>query len=73
MGFIYERKDGRRYKLIENSVIVRGGKKAKVYYFVAEDVPRRRSGKEIDRLPEGFEIKESPRAGNHPIVSKIRR
>ena len=70
--YIYTRKDGKRYKLIQNTVTVKGGKKCKVYYFVAEEATNLSKGsKEIDKLPEGYKITELGRAGNHPILSRI--
>lgn len=68
--FIYQRKDGKRYKLVQNKAIVKGGKEVKVYYFIAEDA-KLKSGKLIDTLPDGYKITEIGRAGNHPIVSKV--
>lgn len=71
--YIYTRKDGRKYKLIHNKVIVRGGKESDVYYFVGLEATNLSKGaKVMDNLPKGYKITEIGRAGNHPVLSKIR-
>lgn len=71
--YIYTRKDGKKYKLIHNKVIVKGGKESDVYYFVAlEATNLSKGGKIMDNLPEGYTITEIGRAGNHPVLNKIR-
>lgn len=68
----YARKgDGKEFKLIEAKVILRGGREAKVYYFIPVDAKTKR-GREINSLPEGYEIRDMG-AGRFPIASKVRR
>lgn len=74
----YRAKNGREYTLIESEVILRGGKIAKVYYFVGEEViiqkkAQRKPLKEAKVLPEGYEIVEVSKTGGHPLVRKVRR
>lgn len=74
----YKAKNGREYTLIESEVILRGGKIAKVYYFVGEEVVIQKKAqgkalKEAKELPDGYEIVEASKAGGHPLVQKIRR
>lgn len=74
----YKAKNGREYTLIESEVILRGGKIAKVYYFVGEEViiqkkAQRKPLKEAKELPEGYEIVEVSKACGHPLVRKVRR
>lgn len=74
----YKAKNGREYTLVESEVILRGGKIAKVYYFVGDEViiqkkAQRKPLKEAKKLPEGYEIVEVSKAGGHPLVRKVRR
>lgn len=71
----YKAKNGREYTLIESEVILRGGKMAKIYYFVDDEVveqkkAQRKPLKEAKELPEGFEIIEVLKSGGHPLVRK---
>lgn len=75
---LYEAKNGSKYHLVSSEVILRGGKIAKVYYFVGEEViiqkkAQRKPLKEAKKLPDGYEIVEVSKAGGHPLVRKIRR
>ena len=72
MAFIYEKKNGCRYKLMQGTVIVKGGIERKIYYFVAEDSTRQPKGcRVMDKLPEGYEIIETPKTF-YPLVIKRR-
>lgn len=70
----YRSKNGRGYTLIEGEVILRGGKVAKIYYFVGEEVviqkkAQRKPLKEAKELPDGYEIYET---STIPLVRKKR-
>lgn len=60
----YKAKNGREYTLIEGEVILKGGKIAKVYYFVGEETiiqkkAQRKPLKEAKELPDKYEIYET--------------
>jgi hypothetical protein len=57
--FIYKAKDGQEYRLVESSVILRGGKEAKVYYFIGMNQKVKPFCKLADKFPEGYEITET--------------
>lgn len=59
------------YKLCETSVILRGGKEAKVYYFIGEELEPKKGTHYANDLPKGFEIVEAPKSGK-PLVKKSR-
>lgn len=70
----YKAKNGREYTLIESEVILRGGRIAKVYYFVGEEVviqkkAQRKPLKEAKKLPDEYEIHET---STIPLVRKKR-
>jgi hypothetical protein len=57
--YTYKAKDGQEYRLVESSVILRGGKEAKVYYFIGKDQKVKPFCKLADKFPEGYEITET--------------
>lgn len=63
--------NGLTYKLCEASVMLRGGREAKVYYFIGEDIEPRKGSRYANDLPKGFEIVEAPKSGK-PLVKKLR-
>lgn len=65
----YKAKDGSKYRLVSSEVILRGGRIAKVYYFIGEDQPLKRFAKYADKLPDGYEIDET---GPKPLIKKKR-
>ena len=71
----YKSSNGNEYILVKNKVIVRGGKESNVYYFVGEDVYKQKQkigwcAKEVNKLPEGYEIIEEKKSGGFPLVRK---
>lgn len=74
----YKAKNGKEYTLIEGEVILRGGRMAKVYYFVDDAVIAQRKAqkkplKEAKELPDDYEIVEVSKAKGHPLVQRKRR
>lgn len=65
----YKAKDGSKYRLVSSEVILRGGRIAKVYYFIGEDQPLKRFAKYADKLPDEYEIDET---GPKPLIKKKR-
>lgn len=65
----YKAKDGSKYRLVSSEVILRGGRIAKVYYFIGEDQPLKRFAKYADKLPDEYEIDEK---GPKPLIKKKR-
>ena len=55
----YKAIDGQKYRLVETEVTLRGGKQAKIYYFIGLDQTLRRFCKYAKTLPEGYEIVET--------------
>ena len=55
----YKARDGQIYRLVSSEVILRGGRIAKVYYFIGEDQPLKRFAKYADKLPDEYEIVET--------------
>ena len=68
--FIYKAKDGQEYRLVESSVILRGGKEAKVYYFIGMNQTIKPFCKLADKFPEGYEITETR---TKPLVRRSTR
>lgn len=68
--FIYKAKDGQEYRLVESSVILRGGKEAKVYYFIGMNQTVKPFCKLADKFPEGYEITETR---TKPLVRRSTR
>lgn len=66
---LYEAKDGSKYRLVSSEVILRGGRIAKVYYFIGEDQPLKRFAEYADKLPDEYEIYET---NTKPLVRKKR-
>jgi len=66
---LYEAKDGSKYRLVSSEVILRGGRIAKVYYFIGEDQPLKRFTEYADKLPDEYEIYET---NTKPLVRKKR-
>ena len=56
---LYEAKDGSKYRLVSSEVILRGGRIAKVYYFIGEEQPLKRFAEYADKLPDEYEIYET--------------
>ncbi len=69
--YTYISTNKREYKLCETSVILRGGKEAKVYYFIGKDREPIKGTHYAKDFPEGFEIVEEPKSGK-PLVKKSR-
>ena len=72
----YKSSNGREYTLIENTIIFRGGKQSKFYYFVGKEVIDHykkvgKKYKEAKELPPLYEIVEIKRNGT-PLVQKKR-
>ena len=55
----YKARDGQIYRLVSSEVILRGGRIAKVYYFIGEEQPLKRFAKYADKLPDEYEIYET--------------
>lgn len=69
--FTYISTTKRKYKLCVAKVILRGGKETKVYYFIENDIDPKHGAKYADKLPDGFEVRESPKS-KKPLVVKSR-
>ncbi len=70
--FIYVNSKGLKYNLCKSHVIVRGGVKVPVYYFIGEDIKKLKEGVYYaDALPDGYYIVEAPKSGK-PLVKKSR-
>jgi hypothetical protein len=66
---LYEAKDGSKYRLVSSEVILRGGRIAKVYYFIGEDQPLKRFAKFFFKQTAAYEIYET---NTKPLVRKKR-
>lgn len=70
--FTYINSKGLKYNLCKSYVIVRGGVKVPVYYFMGEDIKSLKKGVcYADILPDGYYIVEAPKSGK-PLVKKSR-
>ena len=70
--FTYTNSNGLKYNLCKSYVIVRGGVKVPVYYFMGEDVKKLKDGVHYtDTLPDGYYIVEASKSGK-PLVKKSR-
>lgn len=66
---LYEAKDGSKYRLVSSEFYLRGGRIAKIYYFIGEEQPLKRFAKYEDELPSEYEIYETH---TKPLVRKKR-
>jgi hypothetical protein len=66
--FRYIGTNGITYALVKATVLLRGGKKADVFYFKAEDIPLKKGTSYANSLPKQFEIVEAK--SGHPLVKK---
>ena len=64
MAFTFKNSKGVSYYLHHKDVVLRGGKKQRIYFF-ARDV---RDGS-LDEVPEGYEVMETQRTGM-PVLRK---
>lgn len=70
--YTYTNSNGLKYNLCNSYVIVRGGIKVPVYYFVGEDIKKLKDGVHYtDALPNDYCIVEAPKSGK-PLVKKSR-
>lgn len=68
--YTYINSNGLKYYLCTSYVIVRGGVKVPVYYFVGECVKNLKNGVHYaDKLPDGYYIAEAPKSCK-PLVKK---
>lgn len=67
--FIYYARNGKTYSLVEASVILRGGKEAKVYFFKLAESQLHKGTHYAKNLPEDREIVDN---GNFPLIKKKR-
>ena len=65
----YKATDGRIYRLVETEVTLRGGKQAKIYYFIGLEHRLKPFCRYKDKLPEGYEVYETKTI---PLVRKKR-
>ena len=70
--FTYTNGNGLKYNLCKSYVIVRGGGKVPVYYFMRDDIKNLKKGVYYaNELPDGYYILEAPKSGK-PLVKKSR-
>jgi hypothetical protein len=55
MGYTHTNSKGQKYYLNCKDVVLRGGKKQKIYYFSKDERP------EACDMPDGFVVNENPR------------
>lgn len=65
----YKAKDDQVYRLVETEVTLRGGKQAKIYYFIGLDQTLKPFCKYAKTLPEGYEIVETK---TKPLIKRKR-
>lgn len=58
----------KEYRLVKTFVTLRGGKRAEVFYFIADDVPLKKGTYFANDLPKQFKIVEL--SNGKPIVQK---
>lgn len=59
MAYTHQNSKGQTYHLHGKDVVLRGGRKQRIYYFAKEARP----GEAIDAVPEGMKVVENPRNG----------
>ncbi len=63
---VVSKKSGKTYYLHSKEVILKGGRKQRIYYFAGDVRPEA-----LDALPEGYEVTENERTGL-PMLRKKR-